>query len=248
MTGDKTNHRSVVTATLAASFMMLVCGLTYRTLAGRLSAPVSKVPLAPAALQGFPMQVSDWAGADVAVEEAEAILGKISAEASINRRYSRGNGSASIFLFIAASGITDGTLVGHPPEICNVCNGYTLTGQRCAEVPLSNERKLPCRILQFSRDTQSGREKKTVLYYYMADDQYCGNRSLLRSRVRRGATMVHCIAQVQIVASATESTTTAATTKIVCDFATDSAPTIARFFENIAQTRDEDFDAGCKRE
>jgi len=221
--GENSDRKPVVAA-LAASALMLTFGLVYRPLAAQLSSPVSRTPLNPAALQDFPMQIGDWTGEDVPLDEAEAILDQIRAEASINRRYSHCNGSESISLFIAASGVTGGTLVGHPPEICNVSNGHVLTDQRSAELPLDNGMRLPCRILQFSRDVQLDREKKTVLYYYMADGQRCGNRSELRSRVRRGSSMVSCIAQVQIVASAT---------RIVSEFAVDSASSIAGLFEHI---------------
>ena len=233
MRSNDSNRRSVIVAAITASFLLLMFGLTYRVLAARLSAPLSKTPIDPGALERFPMQIADWTGEDVPFDEAEAILGKIYAEASINRCYSRGDGVEYIMLFIAAAGVTGASMVGHAPEVCNVLSGYSLVDQRFAELPIDDVTKLPCRVLQFSRGESLDPERKTVLYYYMADSQFCGNRSQLRSGVRRGSTMVRCIAQVQIAASSTETRTADSRTQMVSDFAVDSASAMARLFENI---------------
>ena len=231
MTSENLNRRSVIVATIAAGLLVLALGLTHRILAARLLTPLSNIPINPAALDDFPLQIDDWMGDDVPIDEAEVVLNQINADACVNRRYLRNNGTESILLFIAASGVTAGT-IGHPPEVCNVVNGYTLTGQRSMELPLRNGTKLPCRILQFHGGLLD-EEKKTVLYYYMADEQFCGDRSQLRLRVRRGRRMVHCIAQVQIVASSTAGQPADSATRLVSDFAVDSAPAIARLFKNL---------------
>lgn len=235
MTSANPSHRPVIVAAVAASLLIFVLGLTYRALAARLSAPVSKTPLHPDALERFPIKIGDWTGHDVPLNEA--VLLEIGADAYINRRYSHGNAEEAVFLFVAASGVTTGTLVGHAPEVCNVWSGHKLTDQRSTELPLGNGTNLPCRILQFSRGEPVGPEQKTVLYYYMADGQFCGNRSQLRSRVRRGPSMVSCVAQVQIVASSIDAVTGDSATRIVSDFAIDSASAIAELFQHIEGDR-----------
>ena len=231
MTNDNPNRRSVIVSTIAAGLLVLALGLTHRILAARLSTPLSNIPINPAALDDFQLQIHDWMGEDVPMDET--ILDKINAEASINRLYSRDNRAESISLFIAASGVTAGTMVGHPPEICNVRSGYQLLDQRYVELMLESGTKLPCTILQFSRGGSLIQERKTVLYYYMADEQFCGDRSVLRSKVRRGPSMVNCIAQVQIVASSRGTQPADSATKLVSDFAVDSAPSIAQLMEYI---------------
>jgi hypothetical protein len=237
MTNRPQGRERVVIAAIAASFLMLIFGLTYRALAAGVSAPLSKTPIDPAALEPFPMQIADWTGEDIPLDEAEVIMGKIHAEASINRRYSRANGAKAVSLFIAASGTTAGTLVGHLPEICNVMAGSTLTDQRSVELPLKDATKLPCSILQFSRSRPLDGEKKTVLYYYMADSRFYGKYSQLRWQVRRGPTMVHCIAQVQIVASSTNQGSADGTTALVSQFAADSASAVVEMFQRIEESQ-----------
>jgi len=236
MISDNPNRRPVVVATIAASLLMLILGLTYRLLAARLLTPVSETPINPAALEGFPMAIADWTGHDVPLDEAEAILRTIGADAFINRRYLRRSGSESVSLFIAASGVAGGTLVGHGPEICNVYSGYKPGNHRSVELPLNDGTMLPCRILQFSRGSLSVAEHKRVLYYYMADGQPCGSRSVLRYKVRRGPSVVRCVAQVQMAASSTETMAADSAERIVSEFAVDSASSIARLFKDIEKT------------
>ena len=178
------------------------------------------------------MQIVDWTGEDVFMDGD--VLRKLGAEASINRRYSRSSGLESISLFIIAKGVTL-NLVGDAPEICNVVNGYTLMDQRFVELPLGNGMKLPCTILQFSRSGSLDEEKKTVLYYYMANSEFCSSRSVLRSRVRRGNSIVRCVGQVQIAASAAGALTADSATQLVCDFAADSAVAISELFKQIEE-------------
>jgi hypothetical protein len=234
MISDNPNRKPAIAAAIAASLLMLVFGLTYRVLAARMPPPTSNSPLDPDALEGFLMQIGGWKGQDVPLDEA--VLREIGADASINRLYSRGSGSESVSLFVAASGATVGTLVGHPPEICNVWSGHKLTYNRSTELLLDDGTKLPCRILQFSRAGGSlDVEKRTVLCYYMADGQFCGDRSLLRSRVRRGSG-VTCVAQIQIVASAGIATADS-TTELATAFAVDSASSIVQLFKDIEKNR-----------
>lgn len=240
MAGDNPNRRQVTVAVVAAGFVMLIFGLTYRVVEARLSAPVSSTPIDPDALEPLPMQIGDWTGQDVPLDEAETLMPKIRAEAYINRAYSRGLGPGSVSLFIAASGTTGGTLTGHPPEICNVGSGYTPGDHHSMELSLGDGIRLPCRILEFSRGSLSNVERKTVLYYYMADEHFCGNRSALRYKVRRGANIVRCVAQVQIASSSKETLTADMASRLASDFAVDSAPAIVELLKDIGNDQGAD--------
>jgi len=237
MINDNPNSkcRPAVVAAIAAGLLVFISGLTHRGLAALLLTPTSNSPIDPNALEGFPMQIGDWTGQDIPLDET--ILRKIGADAYINRRYSHRNAGESVSLFVAASGVTTGTLVGHPPEICNVVAGSTLTDDQSMELPLDDGTMLPCKILQFSRGGALDPEKKTVLYYYMADGQFCGDRSVLRARVRRGSNIVNCVAQVQIAASSVETATADAATRLVCAFAADSASLITMLFVDLEKDR-----------
>jgi hypothetical protein len=227
------NYRPALVATIGAGLLVFALGLTQRILEVHLLTPTSSTPINSDSLKRYPMQIGDWTGKDVPINEAEIILDKISADVMINRFYSYKNGRDSVSLFIAASGITDGIMVGHPPEICNVMSGYQLVDQRQVELILENNTKLPCTILQFYRGDSLIKERKTILCYYMADKQFCGNRSVLQSRVQHSPSIVNCIAQIQIFASSVEDQTSDGIMKLVSDFAVDSASSIVDLLSSI---------------
>ena len=245
MKKDKSNYKPVILAAILAGFMIFVLGLANQIFEARLWAPMSETPIDSNALEQLPMQFGDWMKAeDVPLDKD--ILSVIATESYINRRYSRSNSLGSICLFVGASGTTAGNLIGHDPEDCNVRAGYSFTGERFAELPLNDSMKLPCRILQFSRGSLSGRKEMTVLVYYMADGEFYGTQGQLRSRVRRGSTMVNCTAQVQIVASSAGAQSADSMEGIVSDFAVRSALSIADFIRHIPKNQNPELNGTMK--
>jgi len=67
---ENQNPRPVIIAAITASFLMLVLGMGYRVLDSRLSGPGSASPITFAMLERFPMQVGDWTGTEVPLDEA----------------------------------------------------------------------------------------------------------------------------------------------------------------------------------
>ena len=231
MVNNNTKNGKVIFAIIAAILVILVFGLTYRILAVIRPGFISNSPLDSNALDKFPVQIGEWKGQDVPVEEG--VLREIHADASVNRLYSQGKESNLVTLFIAASSASIDTLVGHSPEICNVMSGCILANDHLMELLLDDGTILPCQILHFDYDGFLNLGKKTILCYYVADSEFCGNRSVLKLKVRSRSSTVHYMAQVQIAASTTGTQDIDKTEKIVCDFAVKSAPLIADLFSNI---------------
>ncbi len=228
---DNPNQRPVIVAAVVAGFLMLISSAAYRVLAARLEAPVNTTPISPAALERLPLQIGDWMGREVSLDEA--IVRATDTDAHINRSYSRNNASQYISLYIA-SGVKARDLMPHRPEVCYTGAGWTLIDKRSMELPLSDGMKLPCNTFQFSRGTLN--TKKTVLLnYYIVDGQYCRDVSLLRSKAWRGSGTVRYVAQIQIAASATSNLTADSAARIISDFAVESASSISRLFESAEE-------------
>lgn len=223
------NRRPVVVTAIVASCLALSSGLTYRVLASRLAAPVPTGYIAPDLLQGLPMQIGVWTGEDVLIDET--IVRRTGADAHISRRYSRHNGVESVSLY-AACGVNLGKVLEHPPERCYSGAGWKLVNRRPVEMSVSDGSMLPCNILQFVRGDLLT-ERVTVLHYFVADGLYCGNISRSRSRTWQILAAVDYVAQVQIVASSRGALSADAATRLVSDFAVDSAPAITQLFENL---------------
>ncbi len=67
---DNPNRQPVIVAAVVAGFLMLVSSAAYRVLAARLAAPVNTTLLSPAALERLPLQIGNWAGQNVPLDEA----------------------------------------------------------------------------------------------------------------------------------------------------------------------------------
>ena len=235
---DNPNRKSVIIAAVVAGFLMFVSSAAYRVLAARLAAPVNTTSMPPAALERLPLQIGDWTGQKVPLDEA--IVRATDTEAHINRRYLRHNSSEYILLYVAY-GVRARDLMPHRPEVCYTGAGWTLIDKRSMELALSDGMKLPCNVFQFSRGTLN--TKKTVLLnYYIVDGQYCRDISLLRSKAWRGSGTVRYVAQVQIVASAKSNLTADSAERIVSDFAVESASSISRLFEDVEEGQRSDKD------
>ena len=215
---------------------MLVSAAAYRILAARLEAPVNTSSLPTAALERLPLQIGDWTGQNVPLDEA--IVRATGTEAHINRRYLRHNSSEYILLYVAY-GVRARDLMPHRPEVCYTGAGWTLIDKRSMELPLSDGMKLPCSTFQFSRGTLNTK-KTVVLNYYIVDGQYCRDVSLLRSKAWRGSGTVRYVAQVQIVASTTANLTADSAVRTVRAFAVESASSISRLFESAEESRRSD--------
>lgn len=213
---------------------MLVSGLTYRLMAARVGTPLATAPIAPGALAEFPMQIADWVGEEVPLDAA--IIRGTQTDAHINRRYSRHNDLESVSFYVAC-GVRTSEMAYHRPDVCYPGAGWTRVEQHPLELPLSEETELPCTIFQFARG-ELRKETVTVLHYWIVDGRFCRDVSPLRSRLWRLSAKVDSIAQVQIVASSTETLTSEAASKLVCAFAVDSASAVARLFGDIQRSHE----------
>jgi EpsI family protein len=227
--------RPGIAAAVAATCLMLVFGLTYRVVAARLKAPVETTPISPDALARFPLQIGDWRGEDVALDEA--IVRATDTDAHLNRRYAR-HGGLEMVSFYIASGVKARDLMPHRPEVCYTGAGWTLMNRQSVELPLANSAKLPCNIMQFSRGVLNT-QRVVVLDYYLVDGQYCADVSLLRSKAWRGSGTVRYVAQIEIVAPVTAALRAEAGVKAISDFATESAALTASLFDSAETNRGE---------
>jgi EpsI family protein len=235
MEPEGSNRQPAIAAALAAACLMLVFGLAYRVVAARLEAPSDTTPISPVALARFPMQIGDWTGEDVALDEA--IVRQTDTDAHLNRRYLRHGGLEAVSFYIA-SGVKARDLMPHRPEVCYAGAGWTLADRRSIELSLSDSTKLPCNVMQFSRGALNT-QKVVVLDYYLVDGQYCADVSLLRSKAWRGQGAVRYVAQIQIVAPITEARNAQAATKLVSDFAAESAVLTVSLFDDSKTNQSE---------
>ena len=226
MNDDRAIPKSVPYAAVAACLLMLAFGLTYRVVAARLAGPTDKAPIDPAVVASFPMQIGDWMGQEVPMDED--VVRATDTDAHISRRYSHANGVEGVSLYVAC-GVRARDLMPHRPEVCYTGAGWTVVEHITVELHLADGIALPCSRYLFSRGALST-EKVLVLYYYIVDGQYCGDVSLLRSQAWRGSGTVDYVAQVQVVTPVLPLSRDRAE-GLVESFAKESAPLIAQLFK-----------------
>lgn len=213
----KSSYPRPAWAAVVAGFVMLLSGWAYRALAVQIGTPLRTTAIAPDALDGVPMRIADWVGQDVPLDKA--VVRRTDTDTHINRRYTRGLESVSLYV---GCGTRTRDLMTHRPEACYVGAGWTRTGRSPRELPLSTGGVLPCVVLEFSRGGLNA-SKIVVIHYYIVDGDYCQTSSEWRYRFWR----IGYVAQVEIVAAVTDSLPLDDVTRIVCGFAADSAPALA---------------------
>ena len=231
-TVPRTHHRQLLAAAVVASFLMLAFGLGYRAAAAWIEGPVDASPIPPEAVEGFPMQIGRWAGEERPLDPN--IVEATDTDAHISRHYSRAGGLETVSLWVACE-IRTRDLMPHRPEVCYVGNGWTLQEREAVDLPIERGEPLPCSILRFSRGMLDMRDT-VVLYYYIADGQYCRDVSEWRYSLKG----IGYVAQVQVITSVLPGQTVDAAERLVSSFAADSAPAIAALFEDAGDARDLD--------
>jgi len=215
----RTSRWVVVVATAVAGGVLLASGTGYRVLEGYLARPVDSVPMPPGTLARLPMRIGGWVGQNAPM--SAAMIRATDTDDLISRRYSRGGGLQSVWLYVAY-GVRARDLSPHRPEVCYPGAGWTLEGNRVVELGLGDGSKLPCRIFRFARAGLDARSI-VVLNYYIVDGQYCADVSLLRSRLWRGPSAIRYMAQVQITCAASGTFSEDGAIRSVSTFAVESA-------------------------
>ncbi|MDI9432750.1 MAG: exosortase-associated EpsI family protein [Planctomycetota bacterium] len=213
---------------------MLVTGLTYRVLAGHLWSPVTKPPIAPAALDRLPLEMGDWIGQDVPVDPR--VMRAAGTDAVVSRQYSKRGGIQAVSLYIGA-GVRVADVLVHNPPACYVAAGWSVVDRHSGELPSRDDASVPYTILNLSR-SGSDRSKLIILHYIVLDDRVFPDMRAVQRAVRPGFRAVDVAATVQILASG-EDLLPDLGAPLVATFATDSAAAIQQLFEDLLRDRRE---------
>ena len=224
---ERTSSSSISVASGVAVALLVLSGVGYRTLAARYANLSGGTPLPSGTLKQLPLQIGDWAGLEVPLDER--VVQATDTDDLVNRSYAHLNGEDTVFLFLAC-GIRMRDLAPHRPEVCYPGGGWTLEGRRVLDLALSDGSKLPVQIYEFYRGGLKS-SRISVLNYYLIDGLYCPDVSLLRSKAWRPKSDVRYIAQVQIVSTVETSLGSKTADKKICAFATDSALDIRDLLE-----------------
>lgn len=228
-------------ALLVAVALLAGAGIAFRALDTYLGA-TDQIPLAAGSLSRIPLQVGQWEGQDVPLDEA--IRRATDTDDLVNRHYTRGGGRELVALYVAC-GVKTRDLAPHRPEVCYPGAGWMVSGSDDLELALADGSALACRLLRFSKGGFDLRQI-AVVNYYIVDGRYCPDVSLLRSKSWRGSRGVEYTVQVQITCWADGLRDLEAAEASATAFAAESADAIASILPAVGANQGaEDEGAVC---
>lgn len=186
--------RPVLTAAAAAILALATGGIGYRLLERHYAQPMTSIPLPPDTLTRLPMQIGQWRGRDVEMDER--VIQATDSDASLSRVYSRPGDSRHVTFYVAY-GIRGRDLVPHRPEVCYPGAGWTLLSDRTVSLALPDGETLPCRVFRFSR---SGLNVETVrvMNFFLIDGQFYPDLSDIRPRIWKGGGQMRYMTRVML--------------------------------------------------
>lgn len=203
--------------TIVALALLIGTGAGYRAMASWFEREGGAVSLGVGALDDAPLLIGAWIGRDLPLDEA--IVKRTDTDAHLNRQYVKRAGRERIALFMGA-GVRVRDLLPHRPEVCYTGAGWTLKKTERLDLPIADGSSLACQVHHFYRAGLDSR-RVVVLNYYLVDDVYCADVSLLRSKAWRSKGKTAYVAQVQI--SSRFDVLSRSPEDTVKDFAVDSA-------------------------
>lgn len=216
------NFIPLMSASIAAIVALLVIGAVFRVLAARLNSTAGYEPLAPGTLASLPIQIGDWIGRDIPLDER--IREATDTDDLLSRQYVRRNSGEVVHLYIAY-GARARDLSPHRPEVCYPAAGWVAQGTEMIDLASSDGRNVPARSLSFSH---GGFDLGglVVVNYFIVDGEYSPDISLLRSKIWTGTHTVRYMSQIQIACSETAFRDREAARSAAIAFARDSASAI----------------------
>ncbi len=220
MIGRGRIRRDIQIATVGGIILVVAGGVVYRALAERYSRPTGSLPIPPGSLDAIPLELGDWRGRNVPLDEA--VIRATDTDDHVSREYRYRDGRIAVSLFVAY-GVRLRDLEPHRPEVCYPGAGWTRVESTTPVLEL-HDGQLPCQIHRFKRGGLAA-QAVTVLNYYIIDGKYCPDVSMLRSRAWRFSLQAHYAAQVQIACPTTPHAPIDAV-QVTTDFAVTTAPLI----------------------
>jgi hypothetical protein len=125
----------------------------------------------PVPLSNFPMEIHNWKGKDVPINEnVQRIAGN---DDFLNRLYINESENRWANIYIAYSA-RPRTMLGHRPEVCYVAGGWVHDGTQSTEMVSPAGRKIPCMIHRFHKPAPQNYEIIVLNFHVLNGKIICG--------------------------------------------------------------------------
>jgi len=182
-------------AAAVAIVFVLAGGFVYRMFEWSIRDQPGAAPPPVGALAKLPLEIGDWRGIDVPLDER--VVTATDTDDHISRLYQSGDRRVGLYI---AFGTRFRDLLPHRPEVCYPAAGWVLQESNVADLTSNDDRRLTVRIHQFQGGPVDA-SVVTVLSYHVLDGVVVADVDELRSRGGGVTHRVRYVAQVQIRAS-----------------------------------------------
>jgi hypothetical protein len=145
-----------------AFFIFIITGIIYRSASSRMNVVVSNPVRLPLPLKMVPMQIGNWTGEDISIDEVtKEIAGN---DDYISRVYvdRQHNQTACIYLGYSAR---PRNMIGHNPEVCYRSNGWISESLEDKKFQSNRQRDVNCLIHKFHRVLPEIKEIYVLNFY-----------------------------------------------------------------------------------
>lgn len=194
--------RRFIRSCLIAMLIMLVCGLSYRSLYLKLDKYLSQPVKLPVALSAFPIQIDNWIGKDVPISETiQEVAGN---DDFISRLYRNSEKQQGVSLYVAYSA-RPRNMRGHRPTACYPAAGWNHEATDKQTVITKNGQTITCMVHRFHRIIPYD-QTLFVLNFYLVNGQITLDEKTFSDIASRNPNIegnpARYVAQIQITSQA----------------------------------------------
>jgi len=223
----KTKRVGSVVAFLAALFLLILAGMTYRILASYRKDIVGTRINLPIPLSDFPTEIGNWMGKDQPIEATtKEYMEKNFADDYFTRRYMNSAASTWANVYVVYCSSNPAGILGHNPLICRRAHGWIHDNTEPSQFVTRAGRKIDCLVHRFHKSVPL--YKKAVdLNFYILNGQLTADENDFSGPWGRSPNIAgdpaRYVAQVQISCVLESSIRTAAKdmTELILDFLPD---------------------------
>jgi len=156
---------------ILAVLLLVSSGITYRLLASHLELLFDTPISLPVPLSGFPSEVGNWVGRDLAIPNiTKEYMEKNFADDFLSRRYINAATQAWADVYVVYCSSRPGGIVGHQPRVCYPGYGWVHDSTKPSQFISRTGRQIPCLIHRFHK-TAPTHSQTVILNFYILNGQ-----------------------------------------------------------------------------
>lgn len=196
------NKKAVAFIWVAAFFLLVFTGITYRVLGSQLKITTATSIKLPIPLSDFPKQVGNWIGGDINIPTTtREYMERNFADDYFSRRYVNSAEKTWVDVYVVYCSTRPGGILGHRPGVCYPAHGWLQESTEESQFTSRSGQQIDCLVQKF-RQPAPALDEVCVLSFYICNGRPTAKESDFSSIFGRKANTSRdpsrYVAQVQI--------------------------------------------------